>query len=71
MSEGIIIALIGAVASVLSSATLVNWRIKKLEEKVDIHNGWGEKFSSYATDIALIQKDIQYIKESIKELKHE
>lgn len=71
MTEDIIIALIGAVASVLSSAALINWRIKKLEEKVDKHNAWGQKFASYTTDIALIQKDIQYIKEWIKELKHE
>lgn len=66
MSEGIIIALIGAAASILSSAALVNWRIKKLEEKVDKHNAWGEKFNSQATDIALIQKDIQYIREMME-----
>ena len=66
MSEGIIIALIGAAASVLSSAALVNWRIKKLEEKVDKHNAWGDKFNNQATDIALIQKDIQYIKEMME-----
>jgi len=71
MTENIVIALIGAVASVLSSAALINWRIKKLEEKVDQHNAWGQKFTSYTTDIALIQKDIQYIKEWIKEMKHE
>ena len=66
MSEGIIIALIGAVASVLSSAALVNWRIKKLEEKVDAHNKYSDKIASMQTDIALIQKDISYIREMVE-----
>ena len=66
MSEGIIIALIGAIASVLSSAALVNWRIKKLEEKVDKHNGYSDIISHMQTDIALIQKDISYIKEMVE-----
>lgn len=66
MSEGIIIALIGAVASVISSAALVNWRIKKLEEKVDAHNKYSDKIASMQTDIALIQKDISYIREMVE-----
>ena len=66
MTEGIIIALIGAVASVLSSAALVNWRIKKLEEKVDAHNKYSDKIASMQTDIALIQKDISYIREMVE-----
>lgn len=66
MTEGIIIALIGAVASVISSAALVNWRIKKLEEKVDAHNKYSDKIASMQTDIALIQKDISYIREMVE-----
>ena len=71
MSDSIIIALIGAAASVLSSAALVNWRISQLEKKVSEHNAWGQKFSDQSKDIALIQKDIAYIKDWIKELKHD
>ena len=66
MTDGIIIALIGAIASVLSSAALVNWRIKKLEEKVDKHNGYSDTISHMQTDIALIQKDISYIREMVE-----
>lgn len=61
MSENIIIALLGVVASM----GLVNWRLKKLEEKVDKHNAWGEKFAQQNTDIALIKQDIGYIKKAI------
>lgn len=66
MTENIVIALIGAAASVLSSAALINWRIKKLEEKVDKHNGYSDTISSMQMDIALMQKDIQYIREALE-----
>ena len=68
MSENIIISVIGAIASIVSSAALINWRIKKLEEKVDKHNAWGEKFAAQNLDIAVIKNDIGYIRETIKKL---
>lgn len=64
MSENIIIALLGVASSML----LVNWRLKKLEEKVDKHNGWGEKFQGQSTDIAVIKNDLNYIKSAIEKL---
>lgn len=66
--ENIIIAIIGAIASVLSSATLVSWRLKKLEEKVDKHNGYSDKIASMQTDIAVIKNDMTYIKNAISRL---
>ena len=65
MTEVIITALITGTLSVLASASLINWRLKKLEEKVDEHNGYAKKFAETHEDIALMQKDIEYIKEKI------
>lgn len=71
MTENIIIAIIGAIVSIISSASLVNYRLNKLEEKVDKHNGYSDKISKMQTDIALIQKDINWIKEAISKLERE
>ena len=68
MSENILIAIIGAIVSIISSASLVNWRLSKLEEKVDKHNGYSDKIAKMQTDIALMQKDISYIKSTIEKL---
>lgn len=66
--ENIVIAIIGAIASVIGSATLVNWRLKKLEDKVDKHNGYSDKIASITTDIAVIKNDMTYIKNAIVRL---
>ena len=68
MSENIIIAIIGAIVSVLSSASLVNWRRKKLEEKVDKHNGYSDTIAKMQTDIAVMKNDLTYIKKAIDKL---
>ena len=68
MTENIIIAIIGAIASVIGSATLVNYRLKKLEEKVDKHNGYSDTIASMKTDIAVIKNDLSYIKNAISRL---
>lgn len=34
-------------------------RISALERKIDIHNGYAEKFSEIGTDIAVIKNDIK------------
>lgn len=66
MNEQLLIELFGAIASIVTSYSLVNWRLKKLEEKVDKHNAWGEKFQAQTTDVKLIQKDIEYIRKQIE-----
>ena len=48
------------------SLQLVNWRLQKIEERLKEHNSYAERFAEASKDIALIQKDIQYIKESQK-----
>ena len=68
MNETVLSAIISVVGSVVSSYTLVNWRLKQLEDKVDRHNAWGDKFQGQTTDIALIKQDVSYIKDAIKRL---
>jgi len=66
MSENILIAIIGMVGSVAGSALLINWRLKELERKVDIHNGYAEKFNEINIAITAMAKDIEYIKKALE-----
>lgn len=45
-------------------------RLDALEAKVDEHNNYGKKFGEASTSIALLQKDISYIKETIQQVKN-
>lgn len=38
-------------------------RLKVIEEKLESHNSYAEKFTSMTTTIVAIQKDIEYLKE--------
>lgn len=44
--------------------------IKELTKRVDAHNGYAEKFAQSTESISLLQKDVEYIKNDIKELKN-
>lgn len=57
------ISLVGVVVSALSALSLVNWRLNKIEEQLQKHNSYAEKFNDIAVDIAAIKKDIEYMKE--------
>lgn len=41
---------------------IIEERITNLSKKVDIHNGYAEKFGQVATNMALMAKDIEYLK---------
>lgn len=41
-----------------------NDRLDIIERKIDEHNGWGQKFGSFDKNLALMQKDIEYLKEA-------
>lgn len=43
--------------------------IENLSKRVDIHNGYAEKFAESTNNISLLQKDVEYIKGEIRELK--
>lgn len=66
MSESVVVALITAITSVVGTASLVNWRLASLEKKVDSHNSYAQLFAEHTKDIALMQKDINYIKEKME-----
>ena len=38
-------------------------RLDRIEKKLDEHNGYAQKFADATTAIALLQKDVEYIKE--------
>ena len=77
MSDVVLAALIGAIASIIVNlitannqrkkraveeavrdANLEN-RLRSIEHKLDIHNGYADKLGSISTDIAVIRTDIK------------
>lgn len=38
-------------------------RLEAIEHKLDIHNGYAEKLGSMSEDMAVMKRDIQYLKE--------
>lgn len=42
---------------------------KKIKERLDSHNGYAEKFAENSKSIGLLQKDVEYIKDEIKDFK--
>lgn len=40
----------------------IDEKISNLERKVDIHNGYAEKFGDITRNIAVMAKDIEYLK---------
>lgn len=47
-----------AVAEAVKEANLEN-RLKSIEGKLDVHNGYAEKLGQIGTDIAVIKNDIK------------
>lgn len=46
----------------LDRLDMIDEKIVTLEKKVDIHNGYAEKFGDIATQMTAISKDIEYLK---------
>ena len=44
----------------------IDEKISNLEKKVDIHNGYAEKFGDIATSMTAMSKDIEYLKNRSK-----
>lgn len=38
----------------------------EIKKRLDQHNGYAEKFANASKDIAIIQKDIEYLKKGVK-----
>lgn len=69
MSEGVLVALIGLLGSglgafggVMASAKLTQYRLQKLEEKVDKHNSVIERTYKLEGRVTEIEHDIRDIK---------
>lgn len=65
MSVPEIIAVFSGIAGVISAIGalfLLEYRMKKVEERLDEHSGYAEKLNSIEKAIVAIQKDIEYIK---------
>ena len=41
-------------------------RLESIEKKLDIHNGYAEKFGDIQKDIAVVKKDIEYLRKEKK-----
>ena len=57
-----------AVTEAVKEANLEN-RLRGIENKLDIHNGYGEKFGSIATDIAVIKTKVEIIGAKVSTIK--
>ena len=64
-----IISLVGVVVSAITSLALVNWRLGKLEDKMDkvdekleTHNQYAVKFAELSGDIKAIRIEVENLK---------
>lgn len=69
MPEAIVVAIIAVVGNILvtyltnkKTISLLEYRIKCLEDKVNIHNNLIDRMYHAETDIALLQNDIDEMK---------
>lgn len=46
--------------------TRQSMRLDSIEKKLDIHNGYAEKFGNIQKDIAVVKKDIEYLRKESK-----
>lgn len=46
--------------------TRQSMRLDSIEKKLDIHNGYAEKFGDIQKDIAVVKKDIEYLRKEKK-----
>ena len=71
-------ALIVGIASVISAIllnrktmALLEYRLGKVEEKLDSHNGYAQKFVENSEQLGELKADIRVIKNDLKWLKEE
>lgn len=58
---------LGTFGGILTSSKLTNYRIKQLENKVDKHNNLIDRMYKAEGDIALIKKDVNFLKKGVIE----
>lgn len=69
MTTEVIVSLIGLIGIFIKvyfefkkTNQLINYRLDAIEKKINLHNGYAEKFASTAKDISAIQKDVEWLK---------
>jgi putative IMPACT (imprinted ancient) family translation regulator len=65
---GILAGLGGIISAFLlyrKTVALLEYRMERVEKKLDEHNGYGEKFGDIRTDIAVIKTDLSYLKAEV------
>ena len=63
--------LCGTLAGILTSTKLTNYRIAELEKKVEKHNSVIERTAVIERDMKSVWRNIDEIKEEMREEKHE
>ena len=61
--------LCGSAVAAISGLALIRHRLANVEKKLDEHNGYAKMYAEAHEDIAIMRVDIQYLKESMTELK--
>ena len=47
----------------------INQQLAEVKRRLDSHNGYAEKFAKNTKDMALMQKDIEFIKKQVESIK--
>ena len=61
--------IITAVLSVSGCYKIISYRLKKIEERLDRHNNYAEKFGECQKDIAVINETLKNIESNLDEVK--
>lgn len=65
---GILTGLGGIISAILlyrKTLALLDYRMGRVEKKIDEHNGYADKFGDIRTDIAVIKTDLSYLKAEV------
>lgn len=61
--------LLGAGITGVAGLALIRHRLTSVEKKLDEHNGYAKMYAEAHEDIAIMRVDIQYLKESMSDLR--
>ena len=60
-----LLSLLGVYIANRRSATLIEYQIKELRDKVEEHNKWGDRITIMETQIKGLSKDIEDVKKKV------
>ena len=68
---GILAGLGGIISAFLlyrKTVALLEYRMERVEKKLDEHNGYAEKLGDIRTDIAVMKTDLSYLKAEVSKI---